>query len=49
MSSRTWLMMLLILGVNWGGFIALLLRTLRRVSAKTAHPKVNDLHPQPTG
>jgi hypothetical protein len=46
---KTYLWMAFFLGLNWGGFIALLLRTLRRSSAKTTHPKVNDLHPQPTG
>ena len=30
MSGRTWLMMLLILGLNWGGFIAALAYGLQR-------------------
>lgn len=30
MSGRTWLMMLLILALNWGGFIATLVYGLQR-------------------
>ncbi|MDP6371820.1 MAG: hypothetical protein QF463_03135 [Vicinamibacterales bacterium] len=34
MSGRTWLMMALMLGLNWGGFIALLLFGIRREAQK---------------
>ena len=30
MSGRTWLMMLVILGINWGGFVLALTYGLRR-------------------
>ena len=30
MSGRTWAMMLIVLAINWGGFVALLLYGLRR-------------------
>ncbi len=46
---KTYLWMTFFLGLNWGGFIVLLLRTLRKDSARAKHPKVNDLHLQPTG
>jgi len=29
MSGRTWVMMLIVLGINWGGFVASLLYGLR--------------------
>ena len=35
MSGRTWVMMLIMLAINWGGFIALLVYGLRRESRKT--------------
>ncbi len=34
MSGRTWLMMAILLGINWGGFIALLVYTSRREARK---------------
>ena len=30
MSGRTWIMMLIVLAINWGGFVALLLYGLSR-------------------
>jgi hypothetical protein len=45
---KTYLWMAFFLGLNWGGFIALLLRTLPKDSAKAGRHKVNGLHPQPT-
>lgn len=30
MSTRTWMVMIALLGLNWGGFIAALVLTLRR-------------------
>lgn len=35
MSGRTWVMMLIMLAINWGGFIALLVYGLRRERQKT--------------
>ena len=34
MSGRTWLMMAIMLGINWGGFIALLVYSNRREAHK---------------
>ena len=34
MSGRTWLMMAILLGINWGGFIVLLVYTNRREARK---------------
>ena len=34
MSGETWLMMAIILGINWGGFIALLVYSSRREAHK---------------
>ncbi len=30
MSGRTWLMMVIVLGINWGGFVAMVLYGLAR-------------------
>lgn len=34
MSGRTWLMMIVILAINWGGFVAALTYGLRREGRK---------------
>ena len=34
MSGRTWLMMAIVLGINWGGFVALLVYGVRREAQK---------------
>jgi len=34
MSGGTWLMMAILLGINWGGFIALLVYSSRREAHK---------------
>ena len=34
MSGRTWVMMLLMLALNWGGFIAMIVCTMRRERRK---------------
>ena len=34
MSGRTWVMMLIVLGVNWGGFVGSLVYGLRQESMR---------------
>ena len=34
MSGRTWIMMLIVLAVNWGGFLIMLIYGIRRVGHK---------------
>lgn len=34
MSGRTWVMLLVVLGINWGGFVAMLIYGIRREAAK---------------
>jgi len=31
---KTWIWMAILLGINWGGFIALLIRTMRKEGAR---------------
>ena len=42
MSGRTWLMMAIVLGINWGGFVALLAYGMRREGMRRRVPDLRN-------